>query len=99
LPDLSPEARKVFNKSVSGWYGELHPWSKPHAEYNSGVKELWDKNKYTPSKMTKEDAEDFYRQIMRSRDPRIADFREAIATKAKEYRQRQRAPGREGNGE
>jgi hypothetical protein len=85
LPVLSPEARKVFNNAVSGPYGERHPWSKEHAEYNRAVQELWDKNKYNPSKMTKADAQHFVEQIMRSREPRIATFRDMINDKRTEY--------------
>jgi hypothetical protein len=38
--------------------------------------------------MTKEDAEDFLEQVLRSRDPRIAPFRDMILAKAKEYKHR-----------
>jgi hypothetical protein len=79
LPDLSPEARKVFNARTSGWYGEPHPWSKEHAVYNQGIAELWNKNGYNHSKMTAEDAQNFIDQIMQSRDPRIAPFNAVIA--------------------
>jgi hypothetical protein len=92
LPDLSPEARKVFNDTFSGWYGELHPWSKPHAEYNQALTELWDRNHYNPSTMTKENAEDFIEQIWRNKDPRIAKFRDEILDKVWKYKQ-----AREGN--
>ena len=85
LPDLSAEARKVFNSAVSGPYGEPHLWSKPHAEYNQAVQELWDRNRYNPSKMTRRDAEDFREQVMRSQDPRIAPFRDAINDKRLRY--------------
>jgi hypothetical protein len=85
LPELSAEARKVFKNAVSGPYGERHPWSKPHAEYNQAVQELWDRNKYNPSRMTKKNAEDFVEQIKRSKDPRIAPFRDAILQKRAKY--------------
>jgi hypothetical protein len=85
LSNLSAEARKVFNNAVSGPYGEPHLWSGLHAEYNQGVQELWNKNKYNPSKMTAEDAQSFINQVMRSRDPRIAPFRDMINDKRTEY--------------
>jgi len=85
LSNLSAEARKVFNKAVSGPYGEPHRWSGPHAEYNHAVQELWHKNHYNPAKMTTKDAEDFIGQIKRSRDPRIAEFRDMIVDKRTEY--------------
>src|SRR5207248_10629927 len=74
-----------FANASSGWYGELHLWSREHAVYNQAVKELWDKNKYNPSKMTKRDAEDFLEQVRRSRDPRIATFRNMINDKRLKY--------------
>jgi len=52
------------------------------------VQELWDKKNYNRSKMTKEDAEDFLDQVMRSRDPRIATFRDAIKNKSRKFNQR-----------
>jgi len=85
LPNLSADARKVFNDAFSGWYGEPHLWSKEHAIYNQGVTELWDKAKYNLSKMTKQDARDFIDQITRSRDPRIAPLRNAIIDKRLRY--------------
>jgi len=57
----------------------------PHAEYNHAVQELWHKNHYNPAKMTTKDAEDFIGQIKRSRDPRIAEFRDMIVDKRTEY--------------
>jgi hypothetical protein len=98
-PNLSPEARKVFNNYTSGQYGEPHLWSQPHAEYNRGVQELWDKQRYNAARMTKEDAEDFIKQVKRSRDPRIAPFRNMIERKVKEYGRRFGAKLREGNDE
>ena len=77
-PNLSAPAQQVFQNAKTGDYGERHGWDKPHSDYNKAVQELWDKNKYDPSKMTKEQAEDFVRQVMRSRDPRIAKFRMRI---------------------
>src|SRR5262249_29968145 len=59
LSNLSAEARKVFNNAVSGPYGEPHRWSGPHIEYNRAVQELWNRNKYNPSKMTAENAQSF----------------------------------------
>jgi hypothetical protein len=97
LPDLSPDARKVFNDTFSGWYGELHPWSKPHAEYNQAVTELWAKNHYNSSKMTKKDAEDFVKQVKKSRDPRIAKFRDEIIDKLWKYELRSGLPSRGGD--
>ena len=42
--------------------------------------------------MTAEDAQSFINQVMRSRDPRIADFRRMIEAKADQYRGRRRKP-------
>lgn len=85
LRNLSAEARRVFNRDTSGRYGEPHYFDGPHREYNQGVMELWNKNHYNPSKMTTADAEDFIQQIMRSRDPRIAPFRNTINDKRMKY--------------
>jgi RHS repeat-associated protein len=74
-PNLPAEARQVFQDAKTGWYGERHGWDKPHSEYNKGVTDLWNKNNYNVSTMTKAQAEDFISQIKRSRDPRIAGYR------------------------
>ncbi len=87
-PNLSAEARAVFNRDTSGWYGERHYNDGPHREYNQAVIELWNKNHYNPSKMTKRDAEDFLRQIRDSKDPRIADFHDDIVKKRSIYTRR-----------
>ena len=91
-PDLSPEARKVFNKYTSGPYGEPHLWSQPHAEYNQAVQELWDKNHYNPAKMTKKDAWNFIGQFRRSRDPRLLEYRRMIEDNVREYNRRLAVP-------
>jgi hypothetical protein len=75
----------VFNRDTSGWYGEPHYFDGPHREYNQGVMELWNKNHYNPSKMTKKDAQDFIDQVMSSRDPRIAEYRNFILDKCDAY--------------
>jgi RHS repeat-associated protein len=84
-PNLSPEARKIFRDAATGYYGERHGWSKEHQEYNKAVQELWNKKNYDPSKMTKQEAQKFVDQIMRSRDPRIRDYRQAIFDKCVKY--------------
>ena len=55
------------------------------AVYNQGIAELWNRNGYNHSKMTAEAAQDFVDQIMRSRDPRIAPFRDTILKKRSRY--------------
>jgi hypothetical protein len=97
LPNLSPEARRVFNNYTSGRYGEPHYFDGPHREYNQGVQELWDKNKYNPAKMTEKDAWDFIDQVMRSRDPRIKTFRDMILDKRVKYERSSGARPRGGN--
>ena len=57
----------------------------PHREYNHAVQELWNKNKYNPSKMTAADAQDFIEQIRASKDPRIATFVKMIRSKLRRY--------------
>ncbi len=96
--NLSADARKVFMNAKTGWYGELHKWSVPHSEYNKGVLELWNKNKYDASKMTKAQAEDFVQQIRMSRDPRIASYRRFIINRCLRYGMR-RIPYGGGGGE
>ena len=88
IPNLSADARAVFNRHTSGWYGEPHYNDRLHREYNRAVIELWKKNHYKPSKMTKRDAQDFLKQIMDSEDPRIAVFRDDILRKRWEYKSR-----------
>ncbi len=87
-PNLSPEARHIFNNVRTGPYGEPHRWSKEHSEYNKGVQELWDKKKIDPSKMTAKEAQDFIRQIMESKDPRIASYKQWIIRQCMKYGQR-----------
>jgi hypothetical protein len=59
--------------------------SSRQVAYDQAVQELWGRNKYNPSKMTKKDAEDFVEQIKRSKDPRIAPFRDTILQKGAKY--------------
>ncbi len=83
-PTLSPEARKAFEGSYTGYFGG-HGWSKEHLEYNQAVQELLNKNKYDLSKMTKAEAQKFVEQIRDSKDPRIANFRAMIYNKCMKY--------------
>jgi hypothetical protein len=87
IPNLSPEARKVFKNTVSGPYGERHSWSREHAAYNEAVREILAKRKFKPSEMTKKEAEDFVELIKRSNDPRIEPFVDAIIDKRLRYEQ------------
>jgi hypothetical protein len=59
--------------------------SSRQVAYDQAVQELWGRNKYNPSKMTKKDAEDFVEQIKRSKDPRIAPFRDTILQEHAKY--------------
>jgi hypothetical protein len=85
-PNLSEEARAVFNRDTSGWYGEPHYNDSAHREYNQGVIELWNKNHYNPSKMTEKDAKDFIKQIKDSKDPRIMVLHDDIIKKRSLYK-------------
>ncbi len=91
-PDLSRDARDVFRNAKTGWYGERHGWDKAHSEYNKAVKELWDRNNYDKSCMTRAQAEDFVRQIKTSSDPRIVSYRNFIYNKVLKWAFR-RMPG------
>jgi RHS repeat-associated protein len=84
-PSLSPEARGIFQDAKTGYFGERHGWDKEHAMYNRGVQDLWDKNKYDPAKMTREQAEDFVRQVRESNDPRVSSYRMKIYNKCIKY--------------
>jgi RHS repeat-associated protein len=84
-PNLSPEARKVFRDAATGYFGERHGWSKEHQDYNKGVQDLWNKKGHDASKMTTKDAQNFVDQIMRSKDPRISEFRQKIFDKCVKY--------------
>jgi RHS repeat-associated protein len=97
-PALSKEARKVFHDAHTGWYGELHQWSAGHLAYNEAVLELWKRNRYDPSKMTKSQAENFVQQIRDSNDPRIAKYRRWIIRKCLNYGMR-RVPYMSGGGD
>ena len=59
--------------------------SSRQVAYDQAVQELWGRNKYNPSKTTKKDAEDFVEQIKRSKDPRIAPFRDTILQEHAKY--------------
>jgi hypothetical protein len=67
--------------------------SSRQVAYDQAVQELWDRNKYNPSKMTKKDAEGFVEQIKRSKDPRIAPFRDTILQKGAKYELLHRGDG------
>ncbi len=95
-PNLTAEARKVFQDAKTGWYGERHGWDKGHSEYNKGVTDLWNKNNYDPSKMTKAQAEDFINQIKRSNDSRIAGYRKTIIQRCLRYGMGRGGPWRGG---
>ena len=84
-PNLSPEARQVFRDAKTGYYGERHGWDKPHSEYNKGVQELWNSKKFDPPNMSKAQAQDFVREVMRSGDPRVASYRRMIINQCINY--------------
>jgi RHS repeat-associated protein len=96
-PDLSKEAREVFRNAKTGYFGEMHGWSKEHAAYNRGVQELWNKNSYDAKCMTKAEAQGFVRQVMSSGDPRIAEYRNSIINKAIKWGMRRGVGPRGGN--
>jgi len=81
-PNLSPAAREVFNRNVTGELPGGHGWSMEHSQYNTGVKELYDRwlrqNNIDPRTMTPKQAEDFVREVKRCPDPRVANFRNSI---------------------
>jgi RHS repeat-associated protein len=84
-PNLSPEARQVFRDSKTGYYGERHGWDKAHSDYNKGVQDLWNSKKFDPSNMTKGQAQDFVRDVMRSNDPRVSSYRRTIINQCMNY--------------
>jgi RHS repeat-associated protein len=94
--NLSPDARRVFHDARTGYYGERHGWDKPHAEYNRGVQDLWDSKKFDPKTMTKDQADSFVRDVMRSRDRRISDYRRMIINKCVQYGMRRPSGSRGG---
>ena len=81
IPTCRRRRERFFNGAVTGDFGELHGWDKAHSEYNKGVQDLWDKKNYDPSTMTKQQAEDFVKEIKKSKDPRIDNFKRTIINK------------------
>jgi hypothetical protein len=96
-PNLSPDARQVFRDAKTGYYGERHGWDKAHSEYNKGVQDLWNSKKFDPANMSKGQAQDFVRDVMRSPDPRVGDYRRTIINQCLNYGMRRGSWTRSGN--
>lgn len=89
--NLSTDARQVFRDAKTGYYGERHGWDKAHSEYNKGVQDLWNSKKFDHANMTKAQAQDFVRDVMRSSDPRIANYRRHVVNQCLKYGMRRGA--------
>jgi len=77
-PNLSPEARSVFQEAKTGPVPGGHNYGEGHKEYNKGVQELYERwsreNKIDPATMTKAQAEQFVREVKQCPDPRVRNF-------------------------
>jgi hypothetical protein len=86
IDDLSPDAQKVFKDNTTGDIPGGHGWSKEHSDYNKAVddelqKYIEEKGICPNNPMTKEQAEDFLKQIKNSDRPEIKNFLDDIAQK------------------
>jgi hypothetical protein len=89
--NLSPDARQVFRDAKTGYHGERHGWDKAHSEYNKGVQELWNSKNFDSANISKAQAQDYVRDIMRSSDPRVAGYRRIIINRCLNFGMRRGA--------